>query len=144
MLESLATILADGGPGEPALGSAAREAFAIHLRVAMDFLYVDAPRFDDVVAADFLPDGDDWKRLRPPFTDALTRARARVAREAGRLTYLRLNHAADITPWAYLDIAHDIANAFGVFLRHVPPEKLDECWRDRIPARAALLRLKTG
>lgn len=134
MLESLAAILAAGGPGERALACAAREAFAIHLRVVMDFLYVDAPRFDDVVAADFLLDCGEWKRLRPPLTDALSRARARVAREVGRLTYLRLNHVPETTPWAYLDIARDISNAFGVFLEHVPPEKLDERWRDRIPA----------
>lgn len=133
MLESLAAILAAGGPDQPALASAAREAFAIHLRVVMDFLYVDAPRFDDVVAADFLPAGGDWKRLRPPLTDALSRARARVAREVGRLTYLRLDHAPEATPWAYLDIARDMSTAFGVFLAQVPREKLDDCWRQRMP-----------
>lgn len=134
MLESLAAILAAGGPGERALASAAREAFAIHLRVVMDFLYVDAPRFDDVVAADFLRDCGDWKRLRPPLTEALARARARVAREVGRLTYLRLNHAPDTTPWAYRDISRDLSNAFGIFLGHVPAERLDDRWREGIPA----------
>jgi len=134
MLEALAQILATGQLGKNASGNAAIEAFAIHVRAVMDFLYADSPRPDDVVAEDFLPQDTNWSEVRPPLTKVLKVARKRAGKEVAHLTYARLNVSPEEKLWHFLDIAQDVSLAFKVFLQHVPPENLDDDWRDGVPA----------
>jgi hypothetical protein len=49
------------------------EAFVVHLRNVIDFLYLDKPKKTDVVAADFFAPGG-WEGLRPPISATLDSA----------------------------------------------------------------------
>lgn len=134
MLESLGRAMASGAMGQGPLANAVLEAFTIHVRGVMDFLYSDNPRPDDVVAQDFLPSTIDWQRVRVAPTSALKLARERAGKEVAHLTYERLNVTPDTKPWPFLEIAQDISKAFGIFLQQVPKEKLDNKWRGGVPA----------
>jgi len=134
MLESLARLMASGALGKGPLANAALEAFTIHVRGVMDFLYSDNPRPDDVIAQDFLPAAIDWQRVRVAPTSALKLARERAGKEVAHLTYARLNVTPDTKPWPFLEIAQDVSKAFGVFLQHAPKDKLDGKWNDGVPA----------
>ena len=133
MLESLARAIASGATGKGPLANAVLEAFTIHVRVVMDFLYMDNPRPDDVVAQDFLPPGTEWRRLCPPITNALELARKRAGKEVAHLSYARLDVTSDTKPWPFLEIAEDVSKALNVFLQRVPREKLDDVWRAGVP-----------
>lgn len=126
MLESLASVLSTGALGNGTLANASLEAFVVHVRAVMDFLYADGPRTDDVVAEDFLP---SWPACRPVCTAALSRAKRRAGKEIAHLTYARLEVVPDEKPWEFLSIAADVRGAFSAFLRQVPRERLDECWQ---------------
>ena len=134
MLESLARAMASGAMGRGPFANAVLEAFTIHVRGIVDFLYSDNPRPNDVVAQDFLPSTIDWQRVRVAPTPALELARKRAGKEVAHLTYGRLNVTPDTKPWPFLEIAQDVSKVLSVFLRHVPEEKLDDKWRGGVPA----------
>jgi hypothetical protein len=134
MLESLARAMASGALGKGPLANAVLEAFTIHVRGVMDFLYSESPRPDDVIAQDFLPSNIDWQRVRVAPTAALKLARERAGKEVAHLTYARLNVTPEAKPWPFLEIAQDVSKAFGVFLQNASKDKLDDKWRDGVPA----------
>jgi hypothetical protein len=134
MLESLARVLATGALGSGPLNNAVLEAFIIHVRAVIDFLYVEKPRPDDIVAEDFLPEEKDWARLRPPLTPALQLAKSRAGKEIAHLTYARLDVTPEAKPWAFSEIASDVSLALDVFLQFVPREILDARWQNGVPA----------
>jgi hypothetical protein len=128
MLVALASALASGAMGQGPLANATLEAFTIHVRVVMEFLYSENPRQDDVVAEDFLPPTVAWSSVRPRLTPALSTAKMRAGKEVAHLTYARLLVTPETKPWPFIEIAQDITSAFRVFLQHVPREKLDAAW----------------
>lgn len=66
------------------------EAFGLHFRNVIDFLYPrGGVRPDDIVAADFLAPGN-WDAIRPALTIALLEARNRADKEMMHLTTARI------------------------------------------------------
>jgi hypothetical protein len=130
MLESLARVLATGGLGRGTIANACLEAFTVHVRAVMDFLYAHAPYPDDVIAEDFVP---SWPANRPKCTEALAIAKARAGKEIAHLTYARLNVSREAKAWPFLEIAADVSTAFTEFLRQTPTEKLHDCWHGGVP-----------
>ena len=128
MLETLAKGLASGVLGQGALANAALEAFVLHVRVVLDFLYIDKPQPDDVVAQHFLSDGVAWKDVRPKMSTELHKARARAGKEVAHLTYSRLEVTAQTKLWPFAAIANEVGAAFQVFLRHAQRDSLDKVW----------------
>jgi len=110
------------------LANAALEAFAIHVRVVLDFLYNDTPRNDDVIAQHFLPSTKQWSALRPSMSSELVLARARTGKEIAHLTYARLDVTPQTKPWPFAAIANDVSSAFSVFRSNAVKERLHEMW----------------
>lgn len=129
MLSSAARGLASGIASGSAMNNALLESFAIHLRNLVEFLWPEKPKNDHVIAQDFFPLADDWKKLCPPIPKEVREARIRAAKEAAHLTYARLLVVPDKKAWAYVSLMNEIMKTFKLFLQHVPKETLDSKWK---------------
>lgn len=61
------------------------EAFGLHLRNVIDFLFLERPKPTDIVAADFCAPGG-WEEARATINATLEVARSRANRELAHLT----------------------------------------------------------
>jgi hypothetical protein len=71
-----------------ALRNALIESFVIHLRNLIDFFYPGQVQSDDVVAAEFFENSDDWPNLSS-ISPVLSNARTRAHKEVSHLTRKR-------------------------------------------------------
>lgn len=81
------------------LSNAILEAFVLHLRNVLDFLYEpDKPRPTDVLAADYFEPGE-WKEIRPLLSSTLKDARRRANKEMAHLTTERIPRTPEAKEW---------------------------------------------
>ena len=130
MLTEMARVMASGKTYERAIKNSFIEAFTIHARVLLKFLYDENPRPNDVIADDFFPTSQEWKEVRPEMTEILEPIYGRVGKEVAHLTYDRQYVTDEAKQWHYLQILHDIEVSFNEFLRIVPMELLGERWEN--------------
>lgn len=75
------------------IANAVTEAFALHVRNLIEFLYPDAwgrpSRATDVLAHYFISSFDAWTKARPPLSPTLERAKIRADKEMAHLTTQR-------------------------------------------------------
>lgn len=129
MLTSLAKGLASSIAANGWLPNALLESFVIHVRVLLDFLYVEQPKPDDVIAADYFPSSEEWEKLRPAQSETLKKSRTRAHKELAHLTYARLNVTPETKPWAFIEIANQIHRVMDIFLGNVPKHLLGNQWQ---------------
>ena len=110
------------------VSNALLEAFTIHIRVLLSFLYEHKKRPDDVVAEDFFPKEKDWLEYRPEMPISLKNVNRRVGKEVAHLTYFRLKVTPDTKPWPFVDITKDMVKVFDKFLEEVPKDFLHTSW----------------
>jgi hypothetical protein len=72
------------------VGNALTEAFAIHLRNLIAFLYPGREVCGDVSARDFMDAPEIWEKAAPPISAVLQLARTRAHREIAHLTVDRI------------------------------------------------------
>ena len=130
MFISLANGMATGLIGEGPLGNATLEAFTVHARILLDFLYAEKPQADDVIAEDFFSDPAIWLRGRPDKSELLASVHRRVAKEVAHLTYARLEVTPETKPWHFAQLAAEVDAAFAKFLSMVPLQVLGSKWED--------------
>jgi hypothetical protein len=104
------------------------EAFTMHVRIILDFLYEKKKRPDDAVVGDFFSTQDVWLKIRPKMPPILNNISKRVNKEVAHLTYSRLKVTPSTKTWHVVDIAKDILKVFDKFLENVSRELLDESW----------------
>jgi hypothetical protein len=102
------------------------EAFTVHVRVLLDFLYDDKPRADDAVATDFFDDAGRWKTIRPSKTAALAEIKSRVGGEIAHLTYRR---SAPAKEWVYETIWNDLSDVLRLFVDNAAQDRLSSHFR---------------
>lgn len=98
------------------------EAFALHARVLIEFLWHDPQpnaRFpDDAFAADYFQAGE-WAKLRALVQDSqLAGVKVRTGREVAHLSYARTESEA--SDWPFDSLAGVFGRAFRLFLENVP------------------------
>ena len=91
------------------------EAFVIHLRNLIDFLYMDRPQSTDLVATDFCT---NWQTLRPTISPVLEKARGRANKELAHLTTDRLAGAPPAKQWDFSALAGEIRPLLHLFVKH--------------------------
>ena len=132
MFAKLANGLATGIMGESIINNALLEAFTIHARAILDFLYNDRLTGNEVSALDFVHRPDEWIQVRPKKSALLkemeTDLRHRVAKEIAQLPYDRHKGVPERKPWPFMQIAKEINVAFDVFLELVPERRLGPRW----------------
>ena len=97
------------------LNCALIEAFGMHLRNLIDFLYMSRPKPSDVVAADFC---GTWQTVRPALSPHLENARVRANKELAHLTTDRLAGAPPAKHWAVPALAEEIRPLLRLFVKH--------------------------
>lgn len=119
MLRSLAKKLSVSGLKQGPEANALLEAFILHVRVVIDFLYNDSPMPDDIVATDFFDAPEEWTNIRPPMSEALSTAKKRSNKELAHLTYKRLDIPPEGKEWPYIEIRDAITSVVNIFVKNV-------------------------
>jgi hypothetical protein len=104
--------------------AACLEAWAIHLRLLIDFLYDHRGQGTDAIASDFIEDAtiQKWKKARPKKTADLQRAADRAGTQVAHLSYGR----KVLDPWDnFQELTEDISDRLRVFVDHAAPTRLD-------------------
>ena len=104
--------------------AASLEAWAIHLRLLIDFLYDKRAEGTDAIASDFIEDARvrEWKRARPTKTADLQRAADRAGTQVAHLSYSRKIR----DPWDnFHELTEAISDRLKVFIEHAAPTRLD-------------------
>ena len=125
----VAQALASGIASQGWLLNALLESFVIHVRGLIDFFYIEEPKTDDVIAADFFTEATAWKKIRPPLSDSLSTSRKRAHKEIAHLTYARLEVTPETKGWKFVEIANEIRSVMDLFIRNVPKNLLGERWK---------------
>jgi hypothetical protein len=130
MTFSLATFLAEaqGAVSNQISRNAEIEAFTIHVRQLIDFLWNDPPKraaSTDAFAADYFPPGD-WAKIRPERPEILNSAlRRKVGWGVAHLTYDRARSTFRDKQWDALALGRALAPAVMLFAENVDPGKLE-------------------
>lgn len=132
MLVGLSRYMSSGGSDNNLIKNAVLEAYTIHARLILDFLFNKEPQPDDVIAIDFLEDVQEWMNFQNERRQQIKTIRTRVAKEVAHLTYRRLNVTPDEKPWKYMEITDEIMSMFRLFIDRVPRNYLCEKWFDNI------------
>jgi hypothetical protein len=104
------------------------EAFLIHARKTIDFLYNSSDNIydDDIIAEDYFRTSDTWKRLRPAQPDALRRAKENIGKLLTHFTYRVKEHPSGKVMRETSDIYVGVFMALQKFLSEVDGSLLDE------------------
>jgi hypothetical protein len=108
------------------LDAAALEAFCLHARALIEFLWRDRahpprPRVDDAVAGDWF-DAGTW-RYEPHLPEEVRDVERRTGFGVAHISYKRIN-PAEAWGWNHVEIAHRIASRFADFASDVPPHRV--------------------
>ena len=101
------------------------ESFVVHLRNLIDFLYLDAPKKTDIVAADFCAAGV-WQSARPSISPVLERARTRANKEIAHLTTDRHAGSPPAKQWEFVALAREVQETLRVFAKTPAPGRLSD------------------
>jgi hypothetical protein len=104
--------------------NAIAEMRGLHARCLVDFLYNDAPRDTDVVAADFFPRSGDWRLIRGACSTTLTALKQRADREIAHLTTFRKSGTPPEKDWAEAELA-ELDPILRTFVENAPRSRLD-------------------
>ncbi len=115
-------------PRGTTVSNALIEAFTIHVRILLDFLYGEKKRPDDAVAGDFFPAQSIWLKIRPPMPPNLNNVSKRVGKEVVHLTYSRLKVTQNTKPWQFVNMTKDMLKVFDKFLENVSRELVHDSW----------------
>jgi hypothetical protein len=106
MFRSLTDALAGGTTPPGWLRNALVESWVIHLRAQLDFAYPPkSVNPEDVVAADFFDNSDEWDATRPVLSKTLARGRDRANKEIAHLSYKRIDINHEDKQWHFVALA---------------------------------------
>jgi hypothetical protein len=97
------------------------EAFLLHVRNCIDFLYTPKRKYDDVLALDFVEDITEFVRLRgerKEFEELLQNAGLSEEDLNKRLFHLTYHRVVGDARWPALAIANFIMRKFQIFYMH--------------------------
>jgi hypothetical protein len=116
------------------LRNAMLEAWALHLRNLLSFIYDDRPGKGAAVAADFV--NGDWQQLRGELPPVLRLARTKASKEVAHLLYRRAKLSDGQRTWHLAPILVELSKVLHRFLDSVPDTRLQRDFGER--ALAAL------
>jgi hypothetical protein len=105
------------------------EALMGHARVLINFLYPRSIEADDITAAHFFDDPEQWEKIRPGLSEPLDAIRRRANKELAHLTTRRIAG----TPAEKGHRAKDFAELWEtvkLFMTHASPSRLHQNVRD--------------
>lgn len=112
-------------PGDTVTRNALIEAFGIHLRLIVDFLYEPARRADDVCAEDYVADVNRWRKVRRMLPRRLKTATRHTDKQIAHLTFKRYRGAAPQKRWGPQQLLSLVRPALKSFGQHALNRRLD-------------------
>ena len=100
------------------------EAFVVHLRNLIGFLYPDRFTPFDVIAGDFFSDPNGWDEIRPRISSTLQGARDRAHREIAHLTTARIAGMPPKKAWPLSSLIPEVKVLMRLFADHASPQRL--------------------
>jgi hypothetical protein len=101
------------------------ESFVLHLRCLLFFLYPDQIKEDDVVATDYIADGDTHEKWRREnISPVLAKALERVNKEAAHLTTRRITGFTSEKAWDFQELLGEFKTVLVEFCDEADPTKL--------------------
>ena len=101
----------------------------LHGRNLLEFFYYDNQKQDRETANEFLSEGKDWKKLRPPLTQSLKILQRRVDTETTHLTYKRIGGKPESKLWNFDEVYASLMTLFCLFAENVDKKYIDEGFR---------------
>lgn len=99
------------------------EAFVIHARCLIDFLYPPKDlKSDDVIVDHFIDNKEKYYKFRPKM-NYLSNIRSRTGKEIAHLTYKRLEVTTDMKPWQIIKIHEELNKVLAHFFNCLTDEK---------------------
>ncbi len=99
------------------------EGFVLHLRNLLEFIFLDVPKDEHVIAAQFCQP-ETWKATRPAKSEALKRAWGRASREMVHLTTERIAGRPPEKNWGFIGIADEIVPILRQLVSVAEPSRL--------------------
>ncbi|MCK5603499.1 hypothetical protein KAR91_16560 [Candidatus Pacearchaeota archaeon] len=85
------------------------ESFLVHTRAIIDFLYLDKSKYDDdIFAADYFSDPDEWNKLRGTKTSLLEETKERANKMIAHISLFRLTVKPEEKGWPVGEIVREI------------------------------------
>lgn len=102
------------------------EAYAVHLRNLIAFLYPESTRDDDVCAKDFFLDEITWEQVRPEAGEGMKKARKRAHKEVSHLTTSRQFGTPKGKEWNIAGFTGEVMPVFEKFIESADKVDLKE------------------
>ncbi len=109
---------------EKVVGNALIEAFVVHLRNLIGFLYPDKVASLDVIAEDYFSDPETWELIRPHISRILHEARDRAHREIAHLTTARISGTPPRKAWPIAALIAEMRVLLKLFADHASSRRL--------------------
>lgn len=111
------------------LRNALLEAWALHVRNLLGFLYDTRAGKGDGIAPDFI--GSTWGSLRGPKPDVLRVAHTKASKEIAHMSYVRSTISDEDREWHPTPIIAAIGKTMHAFLKAVPAALVIDGFHDR-------------
>jgi hypothetical protein len=122
MFEHCALNLGDTDAGRSAPETnALLEAFTLHVRALVEFLFSREPREEDMIADEYVRDVAAWERERGELRDQaglLARVGPKAGKGAAHLTFIRAEPGPEAKGWPTDEVADSLRSVIAIFLRH--------------------------
>lgn len=92
---------------EKRMNNALLEAYGLHLRLLVDFLFCEVPKPTDVIAEDYCA-AEEWKSARPDISESLSDARSRANKEFAHLTTARISGVDPKKEWDLVALTNEV------------------------------------
>ncbi len=111
------------------------EAFVVHLRNLIGFLYPDKVASLDVIAEDFFSDPHMWDLIRPQISRTLQEARDRAHREIAHLTTARISGKPPKKAWPISALIAELKVLMKLFADHASSQRLHASVKELLAKR---------
>jgi hypothetical protein len=130
MFQSLASVMHTGSNLPRVMKNALLEAFLVHTRNLIDFLYSKkGTKPDDIVIDDFYGVAPHLQTALPAKSEALIYIEPRINKFVSHLTYKRIETAP--TPeWPYPEITDELNMLINIFVISLPENILGPRWKE--------------
>ncbi len=120
---------------EKVVNNALIEAFVVHLRNLIGFLYPDKVASLDIIAEDFFSDPDTWELIRPQISRSLVEARDRAHREIAHLTTARISGTPTKKAWPIPALIAELKVLMRLFVDHASSQRLHASVKELLAKR---------
>lgn len=120
------------GGGDQLIENALVEAFVMHVRALLEFLFNDKPKRDDGSAVHMVRDVAEWTRRRGRMSPFLREVRRRSNKGIAHVTFSRKRLTEEAHEWGVGNVHEAVSRVLVEFIPLVPEERVLPAWHERM------------